>query len=159
MPLLEHLTQQELDYNNVILLLIEIFKVLGIGLGILLAYRANQNAKAASINAAGAKQSSENNAVQLNDTKQKVEAIKSQTDGITSKLVEATRQMGEAQATVARYEGKEEERIHSEERAAHVAETALAAVAVAAATVPPGAVLINNGQPAAPVPPEAPGGK
>lgn len=157
MPLLQSLELQGLDYNNVILLLIEVFKVLGVALGIILAYRANQNAKTAAQAASGAKASSENNAIQLTETKERVAEIKHQTDGITSKLVEATRQMGEAQAVAARYEGKEEERNHNAEVAAHVADTALKAVAVAAAAVPPGAVMVNNAHPVAPAPPKPPG--
>lgn len=107
------------------------------------ASKANNSAMAANTAASASLESSQANHAELLTTQARVQQVKEQTDGITTKLLEATRQMGEAHAEVAHFKGKEEERNHNAEVAAHVADTALKAVAAAASAMPPGVVPVQ----------------
>lgn len=123
----------EFDYNNVVIFGIELVKMLGMFSGFAaayLAYRANENAKIA----AG---SSQHNSKVLANTAADVDHIKAQTNGIHHEMIEATKAVGQARAETEHLRGTLEERARGDDKAAAVAKTALAAVAVAAASTPP----------------------
>lgn len=109
--------------QNVAIVMVAAINVVGLCVPAWFAYLAARNAKAAA-------ESSRSNAINL-------ETIKGNTNGMAHQLVETTRVAGEAKAQVEHYRGAEEQRAKGEEKAASVAETALAAVAVAASSMPP----------------------
>jgi hypothetical protein len=79
-----------------------------------------------------------------------IETVQSQTNGIHHELIDATKRMGDAKAEIARHEGADIERAKADDKAAAVANTAMQAIAIAAAATPAQAT---------PDPPSAPEGK